>query len=142
MSNDIIDVLNLILKKVEGIEKTLNINSKETTATNLFDENNHRINSAVHINKLWDEVNSIIRNELSEIPYNTFIKGIKLIKIEDKTVILKVANSFTLDNIKNRYIDLILNSFKLCGCNVNNYKIILEGNTWSVIKKGVYIYDI
>lgn len=129
MSNDIIDVLNLILKKVEGIEKTLNINSKETTATNLFDENNHRINSAVHINKLWDEVNSIIRNELSEIPYNTFIKGIKLIKIEDKTVILKVANSFTLDNIKNRYIDLILNSFKLCGCNVNNYKIILEGNT-------------
>lgn len=126
MSNDVMEVLNLILKKVEGIEKTLNINNKETTTTNLFDEYNHRTKSAAHINRLWDEVNSTIRNELSEISYNTWIKGIKLIKIEDKTIILKAANSFTLDIIKNRYIDLILNSFKLCGCNVNNYKIILE----------------
>ena len=35
MSNDMMEVLNLILKKVEGIEKTLNINSKETTAKNV-----------------------------------------------------------------------------------------------------------
>lgn len=30
---------------------------KEITATNLFDEKNHK---TIHINKLWDEVNSII----------------------------------------------------------------------------------
>lgn len=124
MSNDVMEVLNLILNKVERIEKILNINDENVNNKEITAAKNNKI---IDINKLWDEVNSIIRNELSEIPYNTWIKGIKLIKIEDKTVILKAANSFTLDIIKTRYIDLILNSFKLCGCNVNNYKIILEG---------------
>jgi chromosomal replication initiator protein len=64
------------------------------------------------LKKLWDKTLDIIKSELSEVSFNTWIKSCEPISITSNTLKISVPNSFTQDILDKRYKDLVANSIK------------------------------
>ena len=62
--------------------------------------------------QLWEKTLTIIKGEMSEVSFNTWIKSCKPLSIDDNTIKISVPNSFTQDILEKRYKDLIANSIK------------------------------
>ena len=62
--------------------------------------------------ELWDKTLKILKEELTEVSFNTWIKSIEPTSLEDNILKLGVPNNFTKDILENRYKDLIINSLK------------------------------
>lgn len=70
---------------------------------------------------LWEEAFELLKDELSEISLNTWVKPIKPLDIRDNTVTFEVQLEFTKNMLERRYYDLIKNAFfAVCG---NEYEI-------------------
>ena len=67
----------------------------------------------VQLKDLWDKTLNIIKGELTEVSFNTWIKSIVPTKIEKDTLRLGVPNNFTKDILEGRYKDLLINAIKL-----------------------------
>ena len=67
----------------------------------------------VQLKDLWDKTLNIIKGELTEVSFNTWIKSIEPTKIERDTLRLGVPNNFTKDILEGRYKDLIINAIKV-----------------------------
>lgn len=65
------------------------------------------------LNELWEKTLSIIKGEMSEVSFNTWIKSCKPISISSNTIQISVPNSFTQDILEKRYKDLVANSIKV-----------------------------
>ena len=73
------------------------------------------------IDLLWEEALELLKDELSEISLNTWVKPIKPIEIKENTIFFEVQLEFTKNMLENRYCDLIKNAFfAACG---NEYDI-------------------
>ena len=64
------------------------------------------------LKNLWDRTLDIIKSELSEVSFNTWIKSCEPISISSDTLKISVPNSFTQDILDKRYKDLVVNSIK------------------------------
>ncbi|EKQ57785.1 MULTISPECIES: chromosomal replication initiator protein DnaA [unclassified Clostridium] len=64
------------------------------------------------LKNLWDKTLDIIKSELSEVSFNTWIKSCEPISISSDTLKISVPNSFTQDILDKRYKDLVANSIK------------------------------
>lgn len=64
------------------------------------------------LKNLWPKTLDIIKSELSEVSFNTWIKSCEPISISDNTIKISVPNSFTQDILDKRYKDLVVNSIK------------------------------
>ena len=64
------------------------------------------------LKNLWDKTLDIIKSELSEVSFNTWIKSCEPISISSDTIKISVPNSFTQDILDKRYKDLVVNSIK------------------------------
>lgn len=64
------------------------------------------------LKNLWDKTLNIIKSELSEVSFNTWIKSCEPISISSDTLRISVPNSFTQDILDKRYKDLVANSIK------------------------------
>ena len=64
------------------------------------------------LKNLWDKTLDIIKSELSEVSFNTWIKSCEPISISSDTIKISVPNSFTQDILDKRYKDLVINSIK------------------------------
>lgn len=64
------------------------------------------------LKKLWDKTLDIIKSELSEVSFNTWIKSCEPMSISSDTLKISVPNSFTQDILDKRYKDLVANSIK------------------------------
>ena len=54
--------------------------------------------------EIWDEVLNVLKEEImSEVSYNTWIKGLKPLKYENNIFLISVPNELTLDIINQRY---------------------------------------
>ncbi|WP_125154232.1 chromosomal replication initiator protein DnaA [Clostridium rectalis] len=62
---------------------------------------------------IWDKTLNIVKGELTEVSFNTWIKSITPIKIEQDSIFLRVPNDFTKGILTSRYKDLIINALKL-----------------------------
>lgn len=62
--------------------------------------------------QLWEKTLNIIKGEMSEVSFNTWIKSCEPLSIDDDTIKISVPNSFTQDILEKRYKDLIANSIK------------------------------
>lgn len=62
---------------------------------------------------IWDKTLNIIKAELTEVSFNTWLKCIEPLFIDGDTVILGVPNDFTKGILEARYQTLILNAMKL-----------------------------
>ncbi|GAA0116666.1 chromosomal replication initiator protein DnaA [Clostridium senegalense] len=64
------------------------------------------------VKELWEKTLIILKEELTEVSFNTWIKSIEPISLENIALKLGVPNNFTKDILENRYKDLIINSIK------------------------------
>ncbi|CAG7838959.1 Chromosomal replication initiator protein DnaA [Clostridium haemolyticum] len=65
------------------------------------------------LEQLWSKTLNIIKGELTEVSFNTWIKSISPISIDENTIKLQVPNDFTRGILESRYKDLIINAIKL-----------------------------
>lgn len=61
---------------------------------------------------IWDEVLKLIKVELSEVSFNTWLKTIKPIAITENKIVLAAPNEFTKGILEGRYLNLIKNAVK------------------------------
>ena len=64
------------------------------------------------LNTLWEKTLDIIKSELSEVSFNTWIKSCQPISMSNTSIKISVPNSFTQDILNKRYKDLVANSIK------------------------------
>lgn len=62
------------------------------------------------LDNIWNEVLDLIKVELTEVSFNTWLKTIKPITITDERVILAAPNEFTKGILEARYLNLIKNA--------------------------------
>jgi chromosomal replication initiator protein len=65
------------------------------------------------LKELWEKTLKIIKGELTEVSFNTWIKSITPISINKDIIRFGVPNQFTKEILENRYKDLIINSLKI-----------------------------
>ena len=59
------------------------------------------------MNKLWQDTLTQLESNLNPQHFNTWIKPLKLIKVEQNLIVLEVPNRFILDWVKDNYAKLI-----------------------------------
>lgn len=65
------------------------------------------------LEQLWSKTLNIIKNELTEVSFNTWIKCIIPLSMDNNTIKLEVPNDFTRGILESRYKTLIINAIKL-----------------------------
>src|SRR5699024_8328870 len=64
------------------------------------------------INKLWADALPVIKLELTDVSFSTWIQAIEPLILSDNNLYLKVPNDFTKGILESRYMNLIVNSLK------------------------------
>lgn len=67
----------------------------------------------VQLNQIWEKTMNIIKGELSEVSFNTWIKSITPLSLYGNNIKLCVPNNFTKEILEARYKDLIFNALKM-----------------------------
>lgn len=62
---------------------------------------------------IWEKTLNIIKSELTEVSFNTWIKSISPLSINNDFIKFGVPNQFTKEILESRYKDLISNSLKV-----------------------------
>ncbi|MBM7615592.1 chromosomal replication initiator protein DnaA [Alkaliphilus hydrothermalis] len=65
-----------------------------------------------NLSEIWDKTENLIKTELTEVSFNTWIKTIEPISMEGNQIILGVPNDFTKGILTTRYVTLISNAIK------------------------------
>lgn len=68
---------------------------------------------SAQLNELWEKTLNIIKGEMTEVSFNTWIKSITPLNITDNIIKLGIPNDFTKDILESRYKDLIMNGVKI-----------------------------
>ena len=72
--------------------------------------------------ELCTKAKELLKKEMTNISYETWIKNIEIQKITNDTITILVSATFHKDTLKNRYYDLIFNTFKF----LTNKEYIIE----------------
>ncbi|WP_315117038.1 chromosomal replication initiator protein DnaA [uncultured Clostridium sp.] len=81
---------------------------------------------SIQLNDIWEKTLNIIKGELTEVSFNTWIKSITPLKLENDTVYLCVPNDFTRGILSSRYKELIVNGLKLITSKKYNIEFYIE----------------
>lgn len=65
-----------------------------------------------NLDSIWNDVLDIIKVELTEVSYNTWLKTIIPISMSENNIVLAAPNDFTKGILEGRYLNLIKNSIK------------------------------
>ncbi|MEI3336447.1 MAG: chromosomal replication initiator protein DnaA [Clostridium sp.] len=65
-----------------------------------------------NLQDLWEQTLNVLKNEMSEVSFNTWMKSCNPISISEDNIKISVPNSFTRDILNNRYKDLVANSIQ------------------------------
>lgn len=85
-------------------------------------------------NTIWKNTLKIISNEITVVSFNTWIKTLEPIAIDDNVFILKTPNTFNKDILESRYSDLITNSIFQSTNKSYKLKFITDQNTLNTDK--------
>jgi chromosomal replication initiator protein len=80
------------------------------------------------LSDLWEKTINIIKAELTEVGFNTWIKCIEPVQFSQDAIYLMVPNDFTKGILEARYKDLIANAIKLVSSKKYEVKLILPGD--------------
>ncbi|MEG0371547.1 MAG: chromosomal replication initiator protein DnaA [Clostridium sp.] len=80
------------------------------------------------LSDLWDKTTNIIKSELTEVGFNTWISPIKPIKLTQDSLFILVQNDFTKGILEARYKDLISNALKLVSSKKYEICIVLPSD--------------
>ena len=87
------------------------------------------------LQSLWAKTLNIIKGEMSEVSFNTWIKSCEPISISSNTIKISVPNSFTQDILEKRYKDLVVNSIEAACSKVYNVDFIVASDIQEVEEK-------
>ena len=100
------------------------------------------------LKNLWDKTLDIIKSELSEVSFNTWIKSCEPMSISSDTIKISVPNSFTQDILDKRYKDLVVNSIKAVCSKLYKIEFIImsdgydkDKNNTPEISKSIIVND-
>ena len=71
--------------------------------------------------ELLNQAKELLKNEMTNISYATWIKSLEIGNVYDNTIELITSNAMQTDAIKSRYYDLIVNTFNF-----------LTNKTWKI----------
>ena len=77
------------------------------------------------LKRLWENTLNIIKGEMTEVSFNTWIKSCEPISISSDTIKISVPNSFTQDILEKRYKDLVINSIEAAGSKLYNVEFFI-----------------
>lgn len=87
------------------------------------------------LKSLWEKTLNIIKGEMSEVSFNTWIKSCEPLSISSNTIKISVPNSFTQDILEKRYKDLVVNSIEAACSKVYNVDFIVASDIQEVDEK-------
>lgn len=64
------------------------------------------------LNKLLKDVKELLKDEMTRVAFDTWIKSLEMVGKEGNTYIIGATSNIHYDSVKSRYYDLILNTFK------------------------------
>ena len=77
------------------------------------------------LKELWEKTLNIIKGELTEVSFNTWIKSCEPLCISANTIKISVPNSFTQDILEKRYKDLVINSIEVACSKTYNLEFLI-----------------
>lgn len=80
------------------------------------------------LKSLWEKTLNIIKSEMSEVSFNTWIKSCEPISISSNIIRISVPNSFTQDILEKRYKDLVVNSIEAACSKVYNVEFMVASD--------------
>ncbi|MGL4873981.1 MAG: chromosomal replication initiator protein DnaA [Clostridium sp.] len=89
------------------------------------------------LNQLWEKTLNIIKGEMSEVSFNTWIKSCEPLSINNNTIKISVPNTFTQDILEKRYKDLIINSIKACCSKLYNIEFLVASEINTIEEKEI-----
>ena len=84
-----------------------------------------------NLDSIWSNVLDIIKVELTEVSYNTWLKTIIPISISDNNIVLAAPNDFTKGILEGRYLILIKNAIKEVTQKEYSIRFIIPGEEQS-----------
>ncbi len=66
----------------------------------------------INLPEVWEKTLHLIKTELTEVSFNTWLKSIEPIMVKGKIIILGVPNEFNKGILETRYVTLITNAIK------------------------------
>lgn len=87
------------------------------------------------LQSLWAKTLNIIKGEMSEVSFNTWIKSCEPISISSNTIKISVPNSFTQDILEKRYKDLVVNSIEAACSKLYNVDFIVASDIQEIEEK-------
>ncbi|QAA30403.1 chromosomal replication initiator protein DnaA [Clostridium manihotivorum] len=78
------------------------------------------------LNQIWDKTLNIMKGEMSEVSFNTWIKSCEPIYIDSDTIKFSVPNDFTKDIIEKRYKTLFVQAIKLVSSKKYNIEFLIQ----------------
>lgn len=86
----------------------------------------------LNLEDVWGSALKLIRNELTEVSFNTWLKTIDPITLNDNYIILGAPNEFTKSILESRYLILIKNALKQVSNIDFEIKFIIPGEDVSI----------
>lgn len=80
-----------------------------------------------NLNAIWSNTLRIMKVELTEVSFNTWMKTVEPVDMDEDNIILAAPNEFTKGILVGRYLNLIKNSIKQITNKEYNIKFIIPG---------------
>lgn len=77
------------------------------------------------MHELWDKTLDLIKVELTEVSFNTWLKAIQPVSLSDNTFTLSIPDDFTKGILEARYLTLIKNALKQVSSNYYEIKLVI-----------------
>ena len=89
-----------------------------------------------NITEVWEKTLDLIKVELTEVSFNTWLKAIQPISVKDNLVVFSVPDDFTKGILEARYVTLIKNALKQVASEYYEIKLIIptEENYDSIMR--------
>lgn len=78
------------------------------------------------INDLLTDAKALIREEMSELSFKTWILPLEISSVNENNIILVTNDQFKKESIETRFIDLISNAFNIILQKNCNIRIVLK----------------
>ncbi len=91
-----------------------------------------------NLDNIWNKVLNIIKVELTEVSYNTWLKTISPISISDSKIVLGAPNDFTKGILEGRYLNLIKNAIIKVTDHEYDIEFIIPGEKLEVRDEGMF----
>ena len=116
--------IDLLLMEIQRIKESIGIIENELKAIKAEEQST---DIDMELLDIWNKAIDIIKKELTEVSFNTWIRDINPIEINDNSFYISVKNDFAQSIVKERYGKLIKNALKIITNKDYNIEVLVEG---------------